>query len=142
MQYNKYLFYLAQLGLRVHKDLTHFTLEVLAGHPDAAFAAQPLALAPSTSRHHLPPAPRQNTVTFQHQFVLCTWWRESKESAGLLWFELNDITSIYWMLRFPKLLTNQKSVTNAKYLRSLLPLLCASSWETELTVTLQTGQWR
>ncbi len=24
----------------------------------------------------------------------------------------------------------------------LLPLLCASSWEAELTVTLQTGQWR
>lgn len=62
---------LAQLGLRVHKDLTHFTLEVLAGNPDAAFAAQPLALAACTSCHHFPPASWQNTVTLQHQFVLC-----------------------------------------------------------------------
>lgn len=68
--------YLAKLGLRVHKNLTHFTLIVLAWHPDTAFASQPLALAARTSCHHLPPAPRQNTVTFQHQFVLCTWWRE------------------------------------------------------------------
>lgn len=65
--------YLAKLGLGVHKDLTHFTLKVLAGHPDAAFAAQPLALAAHARRHHFPSASRQNTVTFQHQFVLCAW---------------------------------------------------------------------
>ena len=70
--------YLAKLSLRVHKDLTHFTLKVLAGHPDAAFAAQPLAFAARTSSHHFPPAPRQNTVTFQHQFVLCTWCKEQR----------------------------------------------------------------
>lgn len=68
--------YLTKLGLRVYKDLTHFTLKVLAGHPDTAFAAQPLALATRTSCHHFPPASRQNAVAFQHQFVLCTWWRE------------------------------------------------------------------
>lgn len=68
--------YLAELGLRVHKDLAHFTLKVLAGHPDAAFAGQPLALAARASRHHLPPASRQNAVTFKHQLVLRTWWRE------------------------------------------------------------------
>jgi len=55
-------------------------MKVLAGHPDAAFARQPLALAAGAGRHHLPPAPGQNTVTFQHQLVLCTWWREP---AGL-----------------------------------------------------------
>ena len=70
--------YLAQLGLGVHKDLAHFTLEVLAGHPDAAFAAQPLALAPGTGGHHLPPAPRQDTVTLQHQFVLRAWRTEQR----------------------------------------------------------------
>lgn len=68
--------HLAKLGLRVHKDLTHFTLKVLAGHPDAAFAAQPLALAAGARCHYFPPASRQNAVTLQHQFVLCTWWRE------------------------------------------------------------------
>lgn len=74
-----YDLHLAQLGLRVHKDLTHFTLEVLAGHSDAAFAAKPLALASCTSCHHLPPASRQDAVTFQHQFVLCTW-REDQDN--------------------------------------------------------------
>lgn len=35
----------------------------------------------------------------------------------------------------------KKQKSNKKK-RSLVPLLCASSWEMELTVTLQTGQWR
>lgn len=70
--------YLAELGLGVHKDLAHFALEVLAGHPDAAFAAQTFALAAGASGHHFAPASRQNAVTFQHQFVLCTWWREHR----------------------------------------------------------------
>lgn len=45
----KDLFHLAELGLRVHEDLTHFTVEALAGNPNAAFAAQPLALAAGSS---------------------------------------------------------------------------------------------
>lgn len=87
--------YLAKLSLRVHKDLTNFTLKVLAGHPNTAFAAQPLALAAHASCHHFPPASRQNAVTFQHQFVLCTWRRESSELAGLLWFNTNNIQNFF-----------------------------------------------
>lgn len=75
--------HLAQLGLGVHDDLTHFTLEVFAGQPDAAFVAQPLALAAGASSRHLPSASGQDAVTLQHQFVLCTWWRTAASWARL-----------------------------------------------------------
>lgn len=36
----------------------------------------------------------------------------------------------------------EKKVQASRSHITLLPLLCASSWEIEFTVTLQTGQWR
>lgn len=114
--------YLAELCLRVHDDLTDFTLKCFAGHPDAAFAAQPLALA-DTSRCHFSSASGQNVVTLQDQFVLCAWCREQQKTG----------------LCLVLIITATDSKVKEE---TLVPLLCASIWEMELTVTLQTGQWR
>lgn len=120
MQYNLNIHvafdpHLAQLGLRVHKDLTHFTLEVLAGHPDTTFAAKPLALAACTSCHHLPPASRQDTMTFQHQFVLCTWWGEQDNWQVCCG---TNITGLYLTI------TNQKSTANDCFEDALTAVMC------------------
>lgn len=114
--------HLAELRLRVHHDLADLTLEALARHADAALAAQPLVLA-DASRRHFASAPGQNVVTLQDQFVLRAWGGEQQDSG------------------FGPVLISNATDSKVKE-ETLVPLLCASIWETELTVTLQTGQWR
>lgn len=62
-------------------------------------------------------------MTLQDQFVLCAWCREQQKTGLCL---VLIITATYSKVKE----------------ETLVPLLCASIWEMELTVTLQTGQWR
>lgn len=114
--------YLAELRLRVHDDLADLALKGLARHADAALAAQPLVLA-DASRRHFASAPGQNVVTLQDQFVLCAWFGKQQDTG------------------FGPVLINNATDSKVKE-ETFVPLLCASIWEMELTVTLQTGQWR
>lgn len=64
--------YLVELGLRVDVDLTHFAMEALVAHAQAALVGQSLAFTRSTGGQRLPPSPWQHALSLQHQFVLDT----------------------------------------------------------------------